>query len=149
MRTDTEDPSKSANCIQIKRDLNRTFPTCTYFTEGHTGQADMERVLSAYAKYDAQIGYVQGMNFVVGALLYHCSEEIAFWLFVSLIEDYEIRDIYLPGTPPRNQSVDRTARTVQAHADHRHAHHGESPRRLQSHCIPLFHHIPRRSVSMR
>jgi len=39
------------------------------------------------------------MNFVVGALLYHCSEEVAFWLFVSLIEDYEMRDIYEPRLP--------------------------------------------------
>jgi len=59
----------------------------------------MEHVLSAYAKYDSQVGYVQGMNFLVAALLYHCSEEIAFWLFVSLLEDYEIRDVYLSGLP--------------------------------------------------
>jgi hypothetical protein len=39
------------------------------------------------------------MNFVVAALLLHCSEVIAFWLFVSLIEDYEMRDIYLPKLP--------------------------------------------------
>ena len=39
------------------------------------------------------------MNFVVGALLLHCTEEIAFWLFVSLIEDYEMRDIYQPKLP--------------------------------------------------
>ena len=39
------------------------------------------------------------MNFIVGALLLHCSEEIAFWLFVALIEDYEMRDIYMEGLP--------------------------------------------------
>ncbi len=39
------------------------------------------------------------MNFIVGSLLYHASEEITFWLFVSLVEDYELRDIYLPGIP--------------------------------------------------
>lgn len=39
------------------------------------------------------------MNFVVGAILMHCSEDIAFWLFVSLIEDYEMRDIYQPKLP--------------------------------------------------
>ncbi len=101
MKTETEDPSRNANYIQIKRDLNRTYPGCPYFSEGGPGQPEMERVLTAYAKYDAQIGYVQGMNFIVGALLYHCSEEIAFWIFVSLIEDYEIRDIYLPGLSPQ------------------------------------------------
>ena len=39
------------------------------------------------------------MNFIVGSLLFHCSEEVAFWLFVSLIEDYEMRDIYQPKLP--------------------------------------------------
>jgi hypothetical protein len=39
------------------------------------------------------------MNFIVGSLLLHCSEENAFWLFVSLIEDYEMRDIYQPDLP--------------------------------------------------
>lgn len=56
-------------------------------------------MLNAFSKYDQSIGYVQGMNFIVGALLMHCTEEVAFWLFISLIEDYEMRDIYLPKTP--------------------------------------------------
>ena len=71
----------------------------------------LKKVLSAFANYDKQVGkwmirfdpliidYVQGMNFIVGTLLYHCDEVMAFWLFVSLIEDCELRDIYLPGLP--------------------------------------------------
>lgn len=39
------------------------------------------------------------MNFIVGALLYHANEVMAFWLFVSLIEDCEMRDIYMHGLP--------------------------------------------------
>lgn len=57
-------------------------------------------MLLAFSRYDQSIGYVQGMNFIVANLLYHCSEEIAFWIFVTLIEDYELRDIFetnLPG----------------------------------------------------
>jgi len=42
-------------------------------------------------------GYVQGMNFIVGFFLYHCEDHVAFWLFVSLIEEYELREIYLEG----------------------------------------------------
>lgn len=56
-------------------------------------------MLLAFTKYDSTVGYVQGMNFVVAALLLHCAEEIAFWLFVSIIEDYEMRDIYRPRLP--------------------------------------------------
>jgi len=59
----------------------------------------MKNILIAYSKYDPQVGYVQGMNFIAGALLYHCSEEIGFWIFVLLIKNYEIRDVYLPGLP--------------------------------------------------
>jgi hypothetical protein len=50
--------------------------------------------MNSYEKYDRSIGYFQGMNFIGAALLNHSSEEVAFWLFVSLIEDYEMRDIY-------------------------------------------------------
>lgn len=39
------------------------------------------------------------MNFIVGSLLMHCSEEVTFWLFSSLIEDHQMRDIYIPGVP--------------------------------------------------
>jgi Rab-GTPase-TBC domain len=42
---------------------------------------------------------VQGMNFIVGSMLYHCTEEIAFWMFVTLIEEFEMRDIYEPKLP--------------------------------------------------
>jgi hypothetical protein len=45
------------------------------------------------------IGYVQGMNFIVGSLLYHCNEEIVFWMFVTLIEEFELHDIYEPNLP--------------------------------------------------
>lgn len=39
------------------------------------------------------------MNFIVGSMLYHCNEEVAFWMFVTLIETFELRDIYEPGLP--------------------------------------------------
>ena len=39
------------------------------------------------------------MNFIVGSLLYHCNEVMAFWLFVSLLEDCEMRDIFVQGLP--------------------------------------------------
>jgi hypothetical protein len=39
------------------------------------------------------------MNFLVGQLLMHCSDTLAFWLFVELIEECELRDIYQVGLP--------------------------------------------------
>jgi hypothetical protein len=39
------------------------------------------------------------MNFIVGSMLYHSNEETAFWMFVTLLENFEMRDIYEPGLP--------------------------------------------------
>ena len=63
------------------------------------GVMSLKRVLTAFANYERQVDYVQGMNFIVGQLLLHSSETMAFWLFVSLIEDCDMRDIYLPRLP--------------------------------------------------
>jgi len=52
--------------------------------------------LNTFAKYDPQIGYVQGMNFIAASLLYHAEEYIAFWILVMIFEIFEMRDIYLP-----------------------------------------------------
>lgn len=79
--------------LQIRLDLTRTL------SELDKNQASLQRVLQAFSKYDNTIGYVQGMNHIVDALMQHCSEEVAFWLFVSLIEDYQMRDIYQVGIP--------------------------------------------------
>ena len=68
---------------QIELDLNRTI-----FYKQNQNRSSLQNVLLAYSRYDSTIGYVQGMNHIVYALMIHCSEEVCFWLFVSLIEDY-------------------------------------------------------------
>jgi hypothetical protein len=50
------------------------------------------------------------MNFVVGSILYHASEFVAFWIYVQLLEECEVRDIYLPGLPgmfKHTKTIDR------------------------------------------
>ncbi|CAG9322285.1 unnamed protein product [Blepharisma stoltei] len=84
---------------QIELDLARTYPDEQYFSENSKGQAALRRVLYAFSKYDHYLGYVQGMNFIVAALLWHSSEVDAFWLFIGLMEEYELRDIFLPRLP--------------------------------------------------
>lgn len=74
------------------------------------GTKRLKRVLSAFANYERQVDYVQGMNFIVGSLLVHCSETMAFWLFVTLIEDCDVRDVYtpkLPGLYKHSQVIER------------------------------------------
>lgn len=89
--------SLAGDAEQVKKDLGRTFPLRRYFCDRGAGQRALERILVTFAKYDPRVGYVQGMNFLAGALLFHASEAAAFWLFVALLEDYELRDAFLPG----------------------------------------------------
>jgi hypothetical protein len=83
----------------VELDLLRTLPDEPYF-EGHRpGCHALRNVLSAFVKYDPLMGYVQGMNFITASLLWHSSEEDAFWLFVMLMEDYSLRENFLPNLP--------------------------------------------------
>lgn len=87
-----------ASLKQIDLDVARTYPDEPYFALG-PGKVPLRRCLIAFSKYDIALGYVQGMNFIMASLLWHATEADAFWLFVTLIEDFELRDIYLPNLP--------------------------------------------------
>lgn len=52
----------------IQRDVSRTFPNSEMFCK-ESGQRALERVLRAYSLYDAELGYCQGLAFLVGPLL--------------------------------------------------------------------------------
>ena len=87
------------NLRQIKKDINRTYPSTTIVLKKERILNKLKNVLRAFSNYDNTIKYIQGMNFIVGFFLYHCDEHIAFWLFVSLIEEYDIRSLYIDGFP--------------------------------------------------
>ena len=78
---------------QILKDIPRTFSNLDVFSYASMLQ-QLYRILYSYLLYDPQLGYTQGMNLVAGALLMHAEESVAFWLFVSLVEDYEVREIF-------------------------------------------------------
>ena len=88
----------SGSEFQIQRDITRTFPYTDFFKDG-PGQPKLERVLNSFAKYLPGVGYVQGMNFIAGSILFHCNEVMTFWLFVTLIEDYDLHEIFKPELP--------------------------------------------------
>lgn len=75
---------------QIALDLRRSFPTHRTLMgdrpEAIEGQAKLFRVLTAYARCNPQIGYVQGMSYIAAVLLMILSEEEAFWAMVALLE---------------------------------------------------------------
>ena len=53
----------------------------------------LTRILVTYSNYEASIGYVQGMNFVVAILLYHAGEVGAYFLLDQLMEKYDLKQV--------------------------------------------------------
>ncbi|EIM82705.1 RabGAP/TBC [Stereum hirsutum FP-91666 SS1] len=85
----------------ITRDLgSRTFPHHAFFTDGQgIGQENLFNVLKAYSLYDPQVGYCQGLPFVVAVLLLNMPDEEAFCLLVRLMYSYDLRGHFLPDMP--------------------------------------------------
>lgn len=73
---------------QIDLDVGRTMPTNIFFAGDGPGVAKLRRLLVAYSWYNPQCGYCQGMNNLAATLLLtHATEEEAFWVLASLIEN--------------------------------------------------------------
>lgn len=91
--------SKECNCERtIQKDINRTFPTHDYFKEaGGVGQDTLFNISKAYAVYDTEVGYCQGLTFIAASLLLHMPEEQAFCVLVKLMYDYGLRNLYRDG----------------------------------------------------
>ncbi|XP_048006009.1 rab GTPase-activating protein 1-like [Leguminivora glycinivorella] len=82
----------------IQRDIARTFPAHDFFREaGGLGQDSLLRLGRAYAIYDSEVRYCQGLSFLAATLLLHMPEEQAFCLLVRLMYGYGLRELYKDG----------------------------------------------------
>ena len=95
------------NYRQIQKDITRTYPSRITFNHKEKILKKLENVLKAFSAYDNKIKYCQGMNFIVAFLLYHSEEYVSFWLFVSLIEEYDLRSAYMEDFPGLKLHVNR------------------------------------------
>lgn len=94
---------------RIQKDVTRTFSN--YPVSGQEcdqdaswnnqiGQQMLFNVLLAYANYDSQIGYVQGLNYIAAMLLMHIQEEEnVFWCLIYLLNRKNWRRIYMEEMP--------------------------------------------------
>ncbi|KAI2663556.1 hypothetical protein H4Q32_012115 [Labeo rohita] len=74
----------------IRRDIARTYPEHEFFKEKDSlGQ-------EAYSLVDREVGYCQGSAFIVGLLLMQMPEEEAFCVFVKLMQEYRLRELFKP-----------------------------------------------------
>jgi len=86
--------SKDSPCENIiVRDINRTF-TGHQFFQDENGQQALYKLSKAYSIYDEEVGYCQGLSFLIASLLLHVPEEQAFNLLVKIMYRYEVREIY-------------------------------------------------------
>lgn len=70
----------------IVKDLDRTYPGHSFF-EHSSNISALQRVLTAFAVRNPEVGYCQSMNFVAGMLLLHLPEEEAFWIMDVLVNE--------------------------------------------------------------
>jgi len=103
---------------QIDLDLHRTFPDHPLFsgeprdsaaggggagggvgTGGSELLGALRRLLRAYARRNRAVGYCQGLNFIAGVMLLFLSEEQAFWLLATLLE--QVLHLLPRGCAPR------------------------------------------------
>ena len=84
-----ESPSENI----IVRDINRTF-TGHQFFQDENGQQALYKLSKAYSIYDEEVGYCQGLSFLIASLLLHMPEEQTFNLLVKIMYRYEVREIY-------------------------------------------------------
>lgn len=82
----------------ILRDISRTFTAHEKFRDsGSEQQESLFRICKAYSNYDAEIGYCQGLSYLIAALLLNMPEEQAFLVLVQIMYRYGLRDLFKSG----------------------------------------------------
>ncbi|KAF2879909.1 hypothetical protein ILUMI_26238 [Ignelater luminosus] len=92
----------STDARQIDSDVNRQFREHIIYRERYgIKQQSLYNVLTAYAMYNSEVGYCQGMSGLAGVLLMYMDEEDAFWATHVLLTDpkYMMHGLYKEGFP--------------------------------------------------
>mmetsp|Transcript_20356 Transcript_20356/g.36210 ORF Transcript_20356/g.36210 Transcript_20356/m.36210 type:complete len:427 (+) Transcript_20356:270-1550(+) len=84
---------------QLRLDIPRTYPSIEYF-EDPSVLSSFERLLRAVAIACPDLGYVQGMNFLVAYVLIHSkTEDVALRIIIEMMTNpkYNLRDVFAEG----------------------------------------------------
>ncbi|KAG2229616.1 rab-GTPase-TBC domain-containing protein [Thamnidium elegans] len=85
---------------QIDLDIPRTLRDHIMFKQRYgSGQRALFNVLRAFANYDEEVGYCQGMTNIVATILMYCEEEKAFLILVHMFLRDKLHNLYIPGFP--------------------------------------------------
>eukprot|EP00906_Rhabdomonas_costata_P024274 RCo034918 len=86
----------------IAKDVPRTFPSDGMFQGSRGGHRKevLLRVLQAYAVFDREVQYVQGMGVICAVLMRHLEdEEDVFWSLVAMMSTLNMHNLFTPGFP--------------------------------------------------
>lgn len=78
----------------IKKDLTRTSFYSSIESANKTNE--LYNVIAAYSNFDPDVGYTQGMVFIVVPLIINMTEAECFCLLVTLMKDYGLRQLFSP-----------------------------------------------------
>ena len=97
----------------IEQDSRRTFLVLPSHDKSQYCQ-NLQNICNAYANLDPEVGYCQGMNFVVALLLVVSDgqEEETFWVFVAIMRDMQLSGFYSGGFPLLRCYIDGCGRLV-------------------------------------
>ncbi|XP_041360005.1 TBC1 domain family member 4-like isoform X2 [Gigantopelta aegis] len=97
-------------------DLGRTFPGHPYFSaQLGNGQLELFNLLKAYSLLDEEVGYCQGLSFVVGVLLMHMSEDDAFETMKYLMFRFGLQKQYRPNMMALQVKLYQLTRLIHDH----------------------------------
>ena len=85
----------------INVDLPRTYPVLAFFHVGGPFRRPLHEVLLAYALFRPEIGYVQGMSYLVAMLLLNMDAYAAFKCLANMIEKHPHMLIFLRMDMPK------------------------------------------------
>ena len=90
------DKNKESECrghSTILADIPRTFPLHKFFQLQST-KDKLYRILTAFAIHRPDIGYVQGLNYMVSLLLFHFDEQDTFWMLLAFMKKLNLFEYY-------------------------------------------------------
>jgi hypothetical protein len=125
----------------IMIDLGRTFPNHPHFSQQFgAGQLALFNVLKAYSILDPEVGYCQGLSFIVGVLLIHCDndEERTFELLKHLLINLGLRKQFKPDMFALQKYMYEITRLVHDNENILYQHLEDNEASAQLYCAPWF-----------
>ncbi|CAI8494419.1 unnamed protein product [Hanseniaspora opuntiae] len=111
---------ESTHKTQIEKDIMRT----SFIPKDK--EEMLKNVCIAYSNYDSDLGYTQGLCFIVTPILLTLdSEEETFSLLVKLMQDYDLRSFYTQDMPGLMLKLYQFDKLLQEFSPQVHAHLGQ------------------------